>query len=289
MLKIKIFVLFISLAAYEAAVIKICDKNCNVGTNTPNTFGIPRCPKEPISTTSYDQDTSDMSSEKLAEVNRNEEATILIVEQELLDSEPAKLLKTDVNIAENKKSEKLLLLSTSKIAEKSKQPEEDLNESEEEVDLAVNVTETTEETTTIVNEYTTILSFSNELSTSAALDVENVTNLSTTEKTTKLFPINDTLYADTTNNIELNSTKIVVDDTSSAAKSTKQHRDAINANYGSIRLEEAEADYVLAETDFVQGSYTDVDSELHLQPIVQSVEIVPANLDDFVFFNYFQR
>ncbi|XP_023309480.2 uncharacterized protein LOC111691072 [Lucilia cuprina] len=291
MFKSTIVILAVSAIITQAAVIRTSDKDTNVVETTTVSIDDMSTTMEPELTTIKEDDLTTTTTESFGALSGDEEATILIVDQTLLDPAPAELIKTET--VQIEKSGKLLLLSTQKIAEKTKQPEENLEESEEENETVENVTQSTIETTTMdsLNEDTTTpvnmeeettqsqLDTKNEVKSEHKTSVENGTeDLPAMEKITKLYPINDTLYADSSKKSEQSSTTIVDD----------QPKETLNSNLGSVILEEAEADYVLVESEVLEGSYTDVDSELHLQPIVQSVEIVPSSLDDTLLINYVQ-
>ncbi|KAI8122227.1 hypothetical protein FF38_06984 [Lucilia cuprina] len=294
MFKSTIVILAVSAIITQAAVIRTSDKDTNVVETTTVSIDDMSTTMEPELTTIKEDDLTTTTTESFGALSRDEEATILIVDQTLLDPAPAELIKTETETVQIEKSGKLLLLSTQKIAEKTKQPEENLEESEEENETVENVTQSTIETTTMdsLNEDTTTpvnmeeeettqsqLDTKNEVKSEHKTSVENGTeDLPAMEKITKLYPINDTLYADSSKKSEQSSTTIVDD----------QPKETLNLNLGTVILEEAEADYVLVESEVLEGSYTDVDSELHLQPIVQSVEIVPSSLDDTLLINYVQ-
>lgn len=253
-----------------------------------------------IKNDSFNNNANETKEEDLGALTKDEEATILIIDQTLLDPAPAESIKAEKARAQDEKLGKLLLLSTPKIAEKPKQPEENLDESEETDETIENVTEITIETTTIVEpieEITNrIAESANEQKTPESVKMlDNKTddefNQATSsflmdvttpaQKITKLYPINDTLYEDKINSqteISKSSDAIVID----PAKVNT------SPNFGSIILKETEVDNVLFDAESLEGSYTDIDSELHLQPIVQSVEIVPSSLDDTLLINYVQ-
>lgn len=290
-------ILAISFLANDAAVLRISDKYS--GELEYTTADIISTTQEPDLTRITNQDliiTTDKGG-----LSANEKATILLSDQILLDSEPSKLLKTETQAIDLGKFGKLLLLSTPKIAEKPKEPEENLEESDEENEKVENGTQLSIETTTVADtaneENYTFLNAGGDITRKVGLDIEGpmysesengikskkkqpITNLSTTEKITKLYPINDTLYAD--------NNKIIKQQTQDSAATAieDQSNEALGANIVSVVLAEVEADYVLVESEALHGSYTDVESELHLQPIVQSVEIVPSSLDDTLLLNY---
>lgn len=308
MFKLTIVILAVCTFATHAAVIRTTDNDTYISETTTASNNIISTTEElDLTTIRIDDLNNNTTTERIGALSRDEEATILIVDQTLLDPAPAELIKTNPETVEIEKSAKLLLLSTPKIAEKPKQPEENLEESdEEENETFENVTEVAVESTTTedsMNDETTTTLYEdveqNKLDTKddnseksiIKSEVIQSTETSfvdqpTTVKITKLYPINDTLYADSHDNkiknFETNESTgtIIVDD---------QPKEPVNSNLGSVVLEESEADYVLVESEVLEGSYADVDSELHLQPIVQSVEIVPSSLDDQLLINYVQN
>lgn len=308
MFKLTIVILAVCTFATHAAVIRTTDNDTYISETTTASNDIISTTEElDLTTIRVDDLNNNTTTERIGALSRDEEATILIVDQTLLDPAPAELIKTNPETVEIEKSAKLLLLSTPKIAEKPKQPEENLEESdEEENETFENVTEVAVESTTTedsMNDETTTTLYEdveqNKLDTKddnseksiIKSEVIQSTETSfvdqpTTVKITKLYPINDTLYADSHDNkmknFETNESTgtIIVDD---------QPKEPVNSNLGSVVLEESEADYVLVESEVLEGSYADVDSELHLQPIVQSVEIVPSSLDDQLLINYVQN
>lgn len=210
-----------------------------------------------------------------AALTKDEEASILIIDQTLLDSTSSDLKLSDAESVQVQRSGKLLLLSTAKLSEKSKVPEETPEESEELKDLDVNQTSTDSpvETTTVMEEETTTMEAVKEDNDKPEIPQEELA-------TTKLFPINDTLYEDIKKDAAQDAPEavVIVDE---------EPKEMKNSNLAAIVLEEAENDYVLIESDLVEeGPYADIDSDLHLQPIVQSVEIVPSSVDDTLLVNY---
>ncbi|KAM7356663.1 uncharacterized protein ACRADG_002315 [Cochliomyia hominivorax] len=288
MFKLNIVIIVLFLYATQGAVIRTTEiiiKNETL-ENTTVVIDNKITTLEPVLKTIPKDDSS---MERNNALSRDEQATILIVDKTLLNPAPADLIRAEVGVVEIEKSGKLLLLSTPKITEKPKQPEENFEQSvEEESETIDNVTETFIETTTVDEETTTNISVDEEKQQNQSDDMDEIKtenvmqveknhskNLPSIEKITKLYPINDTLYADIKNK-EISDT-IVVD---------KTPKETLNSNLNSVILEESEADYILVESEALEGSYTDVDSELHLQPIVQSVEIVPSSLDDTLLINY---
>ncbi|XP_005177163.1 uncharacterized protein LOC101888572 [Musca domestica] len=229
--------------------------------------------------------------EYLGALSRDEEATILIVDQTLMDSAPSESKQSPEPSVQEEKFGKLLLLSTPKLVEKPKLPEENFEESEE-LDTSENSTDATtvEPTTTdssLAEEVTTLAPETKEEEDEG--EKSEVPQVTTPIPTTKLFPINDTLYEEK----KKDSSK--PEETSEASPVVvamdEEPKEVKNSNLEAIVLSESEADYVLVDTADAEiieegGVYADVDSDLHLQPIVQSVEIVPSSVDDSLLVNY---
>ena len=226
-------------------------------------------------------------------LSRDEDASIKIItsEDQNSDSEVVLISATPLNSTE--KSGNLLLLSTPKIEKPKHLEEENIEESEEQIGEGSGTTEPME-TTTI---YST--------------DVET-TN---TPKVTKLFPVIipdaepenskkskvlNEMEADKVSditNITTSTVEIPLDDVefesnnNSTLKSDEEKVPAESSNIGYSVLVETEPEYVLVEganVDFEEqfASFTHADSEVHLQPIVQSVEIVPSSVDDSLLEDY---
>lgn len=311
MFKSTIFILSICTIASQAGVIRPSDKDSNMlEISTIATEGFTTT-LEPESSTVTNSDSAITTTEKLGALSRDEEATILIVDQVLLDPAPADLIKAKAGNIEITKSAKLLLLSTPKIAEKPKEPEENLEESEEENETVENGTQINIETTTVEStneDFTKTLNAEVEATTEVQMTEDDeiksediskpesgatseekqsgeasIEDTATAKRITKLYPINDTLYAD--------NKKMMDDETKETSETLveDQPEKAFSSNLCAVVIEESEADFVLVEPEVLEGSYTNVDSELHLQPIVQSIEIVPASLDDTLLINYVQR
>ena len=296
--KFSIVILLASVLVTHAGVIKQLE----------NVFETTTVPIDDVATTMEDEITTvqndksnendNVIKEKLGAVSRDEKATIMIDDKTLLYPTSKESIKTETKMPQGERLGKLLLLSTPKIAEKPKQPEENLDESEETDETIESITQIPIETTTIIDQIGEITESITELNYDQTMD--NVksfgdkteddrkqttnslqTDVVTTTKITKLYPINDTLYDDN------NKSQTYTNNGSDIAVYDQTNVNP-NSSFGSIILEEPEVDYVLVDSDVLAGSYTDVDSELHLQPIVQSVEIVPSSLDDTLLINYVQ-
>ncbi|XP_037937677.1 uncharacterized protein LOC119671213 [Teleopsis dalmanni] len=207
-------------------------------------------------------------------LSRDEDASIKITAAEL-DPAPGTVEGIEIELFDEieeenednsklRKSEKLLLLSAPKLHEQPKEEEEENVEESEEI-IADATTETTTETTT---------------STIAAEEVTTVVPV------TKLHAINETSPNQTeAKNVENPAVAKKVDDT--PVIPAVQPAEPKNSNAASAVLIETESDYVLVDSDFEEfGTFAHVDSDLHLQPIVQSVEIVPTSVDDPLIISY---
>ena len=300
MLNVKFFIVILlaSVVVTHAGVIKQLE----------NVFETTTVPIDDMVTTVEDEITTiqnhksnenaNVIKEKFSATDRDEKETIMIIDQKLLYPTSEESMKTEAKVLQSEKLGKLLLLSTPKIAEKPKQPEENFDESEETDETIESITQIPIETTTIIDPndeitesitelnydqtWDKVKSFGNKTKDERKQTTNSLqTDVVTTTKITKLYPINDTLYDD--NNKSRTNTNngsaIAVYDLPDVKP---------NSNVGSVILEETEVDYVLVDSDVLSGSYTDADSELHLQPIVQSIEIVPSSLDDTLLINYVQ-
>lgn len=215
----------------------------------------------------------------------------------------------DLSVTRDKpleKSAKLLLLSTP--AKRPVEVEQQLEEQDEnETALAGSAeasgaTEAAPETTT-----TTTTEYSETTTTT-----ESTTEQSSDHKTTKLFAINAT--TSTQEEATLANVAIAVA-TDNATISIAEQPQAAGDNNVAIELAlvEPEAEYVVHDSelqldvdvdgqlerelllsavhpathdDLQLGSFTHIDSDVHLQPVVHSVEIVPTRLDDPLIVNY---
>lgn len=214
-------------------------------------------------------------------------------------------LPGDHSVSQDKpleKSAKLLLLSTP-----AKRPaqvelqleEEDENETAAAGSAEVNVTTEAAPAAATTTEYSTETP-------------EATTDQSSDHKTTKLFAINAT--TSTQDEATLPNVAIAVA-TDNATISIAEQPQAAGDNNVAIELAlvEPEAEYVLHDSellldgdvdgplqrelllgavshathdDLQLGSFTHIGSDVHLQPVVHSVEIVPTRLDDPLIVNY---
>ncbi|KAH8379645.1 hypothetical protein KR009_006324 [Drosophila setifemur] len=245
------------LALAQAAVLRPEERPENPETTAPTTTSTP------------DEESTTLAS---AALSRDEEASILI------DPAPG-TLQEDAAPAQ-KKSEKLLLLSTP-----PKRPvviERQLEEQDDEEDRHGD-----EEPTTTVSPNANEKEAKEEAE-SSTLD-SSTTESSTTLATTKLFAIDASpAGADSpTPNVAVSHSQDNV--TVSIAEQPQVPAD--NNAAVELAIVEPEAEYVLVDgshddLELQLGSFTHIDSDVHLQPVVHSVEIVPTSLDDPLIVNY---
>lgn len=209
----------------------------------------------------------------------------------------------DLSVTRDKpleKSAKLLLLSTpAKRPAEVEQQLEEQDENETAVAGSAEASGTTEAapeatTTTTTTEYS-----------ETTTTTESTTEQSSDHKTTKLFAIN------ATTSMQEEATLA----TDNATISIAEQPQAAGDNNVAIELAlvEPEAEYVVHDSelqldvdvdgqlerelllaavhpathdDLQLGSFTHIDSDVHLQPVVHSVEIVPTRLDDPLIVNY---
>ncbi|XP_023173087.2 uncharacterized protein LOC111600948 [Drosophila hydei] len=118
-------------------------------------------------------------------------------------------------------------------------------------------------------------------------------------KTTKLFAINATISSE--DSVQPNVAVAVATDNATIAIAEQPQAAAANNVAIELALVEPEAEYVLLDGSLADlseltapsthdelqlGSFTHIDSDVHLQPVVHSVEIVPTSLDDPLIVNY---
>lgn len=212
----------------------------------------------------------------------------------------------DLSVSRDKpleKSAKLLLLSTpAKRPAEVEQQLEEQDENETAVAGSAEASGTTEAapatTTPEYSETTTV--------------TEATTEQSSDHKTTKLFAINATIS--TQEEATLPNVAIAVATDNATISIAEQPQSAGDNNVAiELALVEPEAEYVLHEAelqldgdvdgqlerelllaavhpathdDLQLGSFTHIDSDVHLQPVVHSVEIVPTRFDDPLIVNY---
>ncbi|XP_075161033.1 uncharacterized protein LOC142233852 [Haematobia irritans] len=226
-------------------------------------------------------------------LSRDEEASILVIDQTLLDPTPTDIKAAQAPSVSEQKFGKLLLLSTPKLEDKTKIPEENFEETDDVMNSSENATDIVMETTTTTTddhteEATTIAIESDTKEKDSSMSMEEKDSSMSMESvpTTKLFPINDTLYEKKEKQPE---TPVETPEMVVMLVAEEEPREEKNSNLRTVVLAETEADYVLVDSDtevVEEGVYADVDSDLHLQPIVQSVEIVPTSVDDSLLVNY---
>uniref|UniRef100_A0A6P4FJX1 Uncharacterized protein LOC108052820 n=1 Tax=Drosophila rhopaloa TaxID=1041015 RepID=A0A6P4FJX1_DRORH len=237
--------------------------------------GDPEIPEATTSVVIADQagDVTTEESTTLAApaLSRDEEASILI------DPAPGTLHEDSPAVQE--KSGKLLLLSTppKRGHEIERQLEEQDDEGEESKDAGEATT--TEQPKDIAEQ-------GEELSSESS-----TTESSTTPTTTKLFAIDATPAG-----VDSPPPTVAVSlsqDNATATVSIAEQPQVPGDNNAAVELAlvQPEAEYVLVDgghddLDLQLASFTHIDSDVHLQPVVHSVEIVPTSLDDPLIVNY---
>ncbi|EDX11440.1 uncharacterized protein LOC6739061 [Drosophila simulans] len=208
-------------------------------------------------------------------LSRDEEASILI------DPAPGTLHEDSAVAPE--KSGKLLLLSTTpkRIHEIERHLEEQDDEGEDnKAEVEVTTTEQPKEAAELkVDEEKGV--------TPESLTTES----STTAATTKLFAIDATPAGEESPppNVAISLSQ----DNENATLSIAEQPQVPGDNNAAVELAivEPEAEYVLVDgghddLDLQLASFTHIDSDAHLQPVVHSVEIVPTSFDDPLIVNY---
>lgn len=221
-----------------------------------------------------------------------------------VDSAPG-TLPGDLSVGREKpleKSAKLLLLSTP--AKRPAEVEQQLEEQDENETAAAGSAEVS-----VTTEAAPAAATTTEYSTETP---EATTQQSSDHKTTKLFAINAT----TSTQDEATPPNVAIAvATNNATISIAEQPQAAGDNNVAIELAlvEPEAEYVLHDSellldgdidgplerelllgavsqathdDLQLGSFTHIGSDVHLQPVVHSVEIVPTRLDDPLIVNY---
>ncbi|XP_064551651.1 uncharacterized protein LOC135437598 [Drosophila montana] len=197
------------------------------------------------------------------------------------------------------KSAKLLLLSTP--AKRPAEVEQQLEEQDESDTAAAGSAESGVPTTTLtyMQELEGTTTAENSESTTTAAPIE-----SSDRQITKLFPINATISSQDSS--EPNVAIALATDNATIAIAEQPQAAGDNNVAIELALVEPEAEYVLLDVnanaglqlapsipastathDELQlGSFTHIDSDAHLQPVVHSVEIVPTRFDDPLIVNY---
>jgi len=212
--------------------------------------------------------------------------------------------KTKENAKPLEKSSKLLLLSTPKLSEKAKIDEENIEEPTESDSKELNEEE---ESTTNAAESAEATTLKEEQEKDSKNDNDNgvihfVTQLFKSSKPTAAEEAksateasNKNVENDAKDTKDLKPEEKINDSSDSDAISAATPLAAVaeemsqqhNDNIASDVLIETESDYVLVDADAEQfGTFTHVDSDEHLQPIVESIEIVPTYLDEPLIVSY---
>ncbi|XP_062131763.1 uncharacterized protein LOC133842607 [Drosophila sulfurigaster albostrigata] len=272
-------------------------------------------PAEPVETTTANtlnaaEETTTMatveSSTPQFAVSRDKDATVQIELEASVDPAPG-TVEGDLNVRldrQPQKSAKLLLLSTP--AKRPAEVEQQFEEPDESETAAAGSSEANVPTTTpqqqeeqLDNTSTTEHTETTTEATAAVTTAATIDRKATTATTTKLFAIDATISSKDSS--EPNVAVAVATDNATISIA-EQPQPAGNNNVAiELALVEPEAEYVLLDTspdlasvsvssvthDELQlGSFTHIDSDAHLQPVVHSVEIVPTRFDDPLIVNY---
>ncbi|KAH8405376.1 hypothetical protein KR222_009812, partial [Zaprionus bogoriensis] len=270
------------------------------------------------------QETTTLSptTEAAPTTPRESELSTESADVELASVDPAPgTVDGDLSVSRDKlqqKSARLLLLSTP--AKRPAEVEQQLVEQDESETAAAGSAEaggataleadTTDTTTTEYSETTT------ETATATAV-TETTTTEPSERKTTKLFAINATISSQ--DSTEPNVAVALATDNATVAIAEQPQAAGDNNAAIELALVEPEAEYVLHDDhgslqlhlelepvpelghellgypfpgtgpthdDLQLGSFTHIDSDVHLQPVVHSVEIVPTRIDDPLIVNY---
>ncbi|KAH8384368.1 hypothetical protein KR200_010285 [Drosophila serrata] len=261
-------VLVLCLFAVQAAVIR------NEGNPVPDPLLLPEATTDAVILDQQEEGVTTEESTTLAgpALSRDEEASILI--------DPAKGTLQEDEPSTVQKSGKLLLLSTS--PKRHHEIERELEEQDEEEDQAG-----AEPTTTVQpkdNEQ-------EQQKEKEDKEEEATTESSTTPASTRLFAIDATPAEKDSPSPNVAISLSQDNATISIAEEPQVPSD--NNAAVELALVEPEAEYVLLddgevhdELDLQLGSFTHIDSDVRLQPVVHSVEIVPTSLDDPLIVNY---
>ncbi|EDW40491.1 GL25271 [Drosophila persimilis] len=211
-------------------------------------------------------------------LSRDEEASILI------DPAPGTLQE---DVAPQQRSGKLLLLSTP--SKRTVEIERQLEEQDEGEDSKADAVES--EAATATTPHTTADEQTTDSQDSPTTE-RSESEETTTPATTKLFAIEGTFAGGDAPqpNVAVSLAQDSVNSTVSIAEQPQVPGD--NNAAVELALVEPEAEYVLVEgghqdeLDLQLGSFTHIDSDVHLQPVVHSVEIVPTSFDDPLIVNY---
>ncbi|KAH8293838.1 hypothetical protein KR054_005097 [Drosophila jambulina] len=272
---LKGLVLVLGLFAVQAAVIR------NEGNPGPD----PLFPETTTAAVILDQQeegvTTTEESTTLAALSRDEEASILI------DPAPGTLQEDAPSTVQ--KSGKLLLLSTP--PKRHHEIERELEEQDEDEDKAGDEPTTTEQPKDNEKEQQKQEEQQQEKAQEKEEEASATTESSTTPATTRLFAI-DATPAEKDSPPANFAISLSQDNATISIVEQPQVPGDNNAAV-ELALVEPEAEYVLLddsevhdELDLQLGSFTHIDSDVRLQPVVHSVEIVPTSLDDPLIVNY---
>ncbi|EDW72659.1 uncharacterized protein Dwil_GK17121 [Drosophila willistoni] len=281
------------LAIYICILVVICQ-----GRTLPTEITTTATIAEGAETT--EASTEESSTLASLAVSRDEEASILI------DPAQGSTALQQLDDKSQQKSAKLLLLS----APPKRHPVEMEQQFEEQDEVQDNPTAaasaTNDEAATTPT--TTQASLEVEMDTTTNATHEDnmdatttATTATTTEAITKLFAINATVAS---MDAPPPSVAVALAMDNSTVSIVEQPQEAGNNNAAiELALVEPEAEYVLVSDDddndndehhhelgefgeLQLGSFTHIDSDVHLQPVVHSVEIVPTSFDDPLIVNY---
>ncbi|KAH8257053.1 hypothetical protein KR038_001958 [Drosophila bunnanda] len=275
---LKGLVLVLCLFAVQAAVIR------NEGSPDPDLL----LPEATTAAVILDQQEEDVTTTEesttlvapalVPSLSRDEEASILI------DPAPGTLQEDEPSSVQ--KSGKLLLLSTP--PKRHHEIERELEEQDEDEDKAGAELTTTEQPKDNEQEQQKQEKVQEE---EKGEEASATTESSTTPASTRLFAINATPAEKDSPSPNVAISLSQDNATVSIAEQPQVPGD--NNAAVELALVEPEAEYVLLDDgevhddlDLQLGSFTHIDSDVRLQPVVHSVEIVPTSLDDPLIVNY---
>ncbi|KAH8239293.1 hypothetical protein KR032_002862 [Drosophila birchii] len=277
---LKGLVLVLCLSAVQGAVIR------NEGNPVPD----PLLPEATTAAVILDQQeegiTTTEESTTLAApavaLSRDEEASILI------DPAPGTLQEDEPSNVQ--KSGKLLLLSTPpKRHHEIERQLEEQDDDEDEADAEPTTTEQPKDNEQEQQQEEKVRE--EEREEEKKEEASATTESSTTPATTRLFAI-DATPAEKDSSPANVAVSLSQDNATISIAEEPQVPGDNNAAV-ELALVEPEAEYVLLDDDEVHdeldlqlGSFTHIDSDVRLQPVVHSVEIVPTSLDDPLIVNY---
>ncbi|XP_068148928.1 uncharacterized protein [Drosophila tropicalis] len=277
------------LAIYICILVVICQ-----GRTLPTEITTTATIAEEVETT--EASTEESSTLASLAVSRDEEASILI------DPAQGSTALQHLDDKSQQKSAKLLLLSAppKRHTVEMEQQFEEQDETQDNPTAAASATNDEAATTT-----TTQASLEVEVDTTTNathednMDATTTAATTTTEAITKLFAINATVAS---MDAPPPTVAVALAMDNSTVSIAEQPQEAGNNNAAiELALVEPEAEYVLVSDDddndehhhelgefgeLQLGSFTHIDSDVHLQPVVHSVEIVPTSFDDPLIVNY---